>query len=391
MAYIAPTATAGVLLTTVNPALLAAGTENSYYGISFLTLKGAANESINADGFQLTGSLGTLGNFANLYVNTGSVTTPNYVSIAAAATKAGLATTNVVMRNTGIYIENTLISGSDSKLYFLPAANANGAQSFTVRAIDNMNGIWGDAGDIVSQTDVAVTVNFTAVNTAPVVTMTALTAATEGVALNLINSGLTVTDVDGANGNMATAATVTLTVSEGVLNAAAGNSAVTVISGNGTGTLVLSGTALNLNSFLTGGTTGTLTFLDSNPIPAANVTLSMVANDTLIGSVAVPNAILAITPVNNAPVNTVPGAQAVVANAAAITGISVADADTAVVQTTLAVDVGALTLGALDPGVTIVAGANGTATVTLSGTTAAITPRWQTVGLESLTRVQAVP
>ncbi|MDP1939862.1 MAG: hypothetical protein Q8K54_04300, partial [Gallionella sp.] len=139
--YISPTATAGVLLTTVNPASFVAGTEDTYYGVSYTTLKAAANESINADGFQLTGSSGVLGNFANLYVNLGAVDAPNYVSIAAAAASVGLTTANIVMRNTGIYAENTKISGSDGKLYFLPAADANGAQQFTVRAVDNLNNV----------------------------------------------------------------------------------------------------------------------------------------------------------------------------------------------------------------------------------------------------------
>ncbi|NTV71319.1 MAG: type I secretion C-terminal target domain-containing protein, partial [Azonexaceae bacterium] len=77
-----------------------------------------------------------------------------------------------------------------------------------------------------------------------------------------------------------------------------------------------------------------------------------------------------VNPINDAPVNTVPGAQAVVEDTAkAITGVSVADVDGGNLTTTVSVLHGTLSV-TTGTGATI--GANGTGSVTLSGTAAQI-------------------
>ena len=74
------------------------------------------------------------------------------------------------------------------------------------------NGNTGTGGDLVS-VDTA-TINITAVNDAPVATITpASYAATEQAALTLKNTGLSISDVDAGSGSM----TVTLAVTEGTL------------------------------------------------------------------------------------------------------------------------------------------------------------------------------
>jgi hypothetical protein len=79
-----------------------------------------------------------------------------------------------------------------------------------------------------------------------------------------------------------------------------------------------------------------------------------------------------IAPVNNIPVNTVPGAQSTTEDTAmAISGVSVADADSASLTTTLSVTHGTLDV-ATGGGATITG--NGSANVVLSGTEAQI--RW---------------
>ena len=65
------------------------------------------------------------------------------------------------------------------------------------------------------------TINITAVNDAPVATITPVSyAATEQVGLTLKGTGLSISDVDAARGTM----TVTLAVAEGTLNVTAGTS-----------------------------------------------------------------------------------------------------------------------------------------------------------------------
>ena len=108
--------------------------------------------------------------------------------------------------------------------------------------------------------------------------------------------------------------------------------------------------------------------------PAANddtaVSFSYAIND---GAASVAgSATLDITPVNDPPVNTVPGPQAAFEDTPlAIAGLSVSDPDGGTTTVTLAVGNGALTVN-LAGGATISAGANGSATLTLSGTVAQV-------------------
>jgi autotransporter-associated beta strand protein/VCBS repeat-containing protein len=80
---------------------------------------------------------------------------------------------------------------------------------------------------------------------------------------------------------------------------------------------------------------------------------------------------LDITPVNDAPVNSLPASLNVAANAsAAIAGLAIGDVDTASLTTTLHVEHGTLNVGAVGGGATVVG--SGSATVTLQGTAAEI-------------------
>src|SRR5439155_983830 len=80
------------------------------------------------------------------------------------------------------------------------------------------------------------TVSFTAVDDAPVATITQTTYDAAG-SLNLKGTGLSISDVDAGTGSM----TVTLSVGEGTLSATAGDSGV-VVSGNNSSTLTITGT-----------------------------------------------------------------------------------------------------------------------------------------------------
>ena len=81
------------------------------------------------------------------------------------------------------------------------------------------NGNTGTGGDLVSTA--TSTINITAVNDAPVATITpASYSNTEQVALNLKSNGLSISDADAGSGSM----TVTLAVTEGTLTVTAGTS-----------------------------------------------------------------------------------------------------------------------------------------------------------------------
>ena len=191
-------------LTLMDSTKLASVTEDSLVGpapaptrvgfnyANFLT---AGNESSDTDGFLLTGKgignnvlAGSVGaNTGKLFINTGTTTTPVYKELVqgtysgvAGATVAGdfntasINTSSVTIRLTGVFIGNVKVSGSDSKLYWEPnlAANVNGIQpAFYVRSADNTNSTWLDGGDLVSSTDVLVSINVLSVNDAPVFTL----------------------------------------------------------------------------------------------------------------------------------------------------------------------------------------------------------------------------
>ncbi|MFM5859169.1 retention module-containing protein [Aeromonas veronii] len=174
--------------------------------------------------------------------------------------------------------------------------------------------------------------------------------------------GLQVKDVDAGNSPIK----ITLSVEHGTLTLPAG-SGVTVV-GNGTGSLVLTGTLADLNALLSGGVT-----YQGNSDFYGNDALTMVTNDqgnTGSGGALSDTDVLPIEvqPVNDAPVNQLPGSMTVKEDGSlSLSGVSVKDVDagSAPVSMVLRVEHGVLTLlGAT--GAVMVQGA-GTSEITLVG------------------------
>ncbi|MBL0492446.1 retention module-containing protein [Aeromonas veronii] len=177
--------------------------------------------------------------------------------------------------------------------------------------------------------------------------------------------GLQVKDVDAGNSPIK----ITLSVEHGTLTLPAG-SGVTVV-GNGTGSLVLTGTLADLNALLSGGVT-----YQGNSDFYGNDALTMVTNDqgnTGSGGALIDTDVLPIEvqPVNDAPVNQLPGSMTVKEDGSlSLSGVSVKDVDagSAPVSMVLRVEHGVLTLlGAT--GAVMVQGA-GTSEITLVGSLA---------------------
>ena len=223
---------------------------------------------------------------------------------------------------------NALALGTADLIRFLPAADFNGTPtSLTVRLIDNsfdaftggalVGGATVDANPSggttpYSGTTVTLGTDISAVNDAPTATITPLTySATEQTNLALQGTGLSIADGDAGSATVQ----ATLSVINGTLTATAGTTGVT-ISGSGTNSVTLSGTLTQINTLLAGTLGGTLNYLQSSDTPPATDTLTLTASDlgntgtggTLTG---VDTATINLTAVNDAPVNTVPGAQTV--------------------------------------------------------------------------------
>src|SRR5205814_718628 len=119
-------------------------------------------------------------------------------------------------------------------------------------------------------------INITAVNDAPVATITPTTySATEQTDLVLQGTGLSISDVDAASGSM----TVTLSVGEGALTLAAGSTGASIFSGNGTSSVEVHGTVTQINALLAGTGGATVTYNDNTDTPAASTTLTLTVHD----------------------------------------------------------------------------------------------------------------
>jgi len=211
---------------------------------------------------------------------------------------------------------------------FTPAANYNGPASFTYTVSDGNGGT----------STATVNVNVTAVNDPPVA-VNDTRSTTEDTALTITPASLLANDTD-ADGNP-----LTITAVGG-----ATNGTVAIVAGN-----IVFTPAANYN----GPASFTYTISDGN------------------GGTSTATVNVTVTAANDAPVNTVPGAQTtaedtpIVFSAANGNRITVADVDAGAsnVTVTVAAANGTLSLGSTS-GVTV--GGNGTGTVTVTGTVAAI-------------------
>ncbi len=268
-------------------------------------------------------------------------------------------------------------------LTFTPATNLNGANlgGFTFQVRDN-GGI-ANGGVDLDPTPNAFKFNIAPVNDVPVTSGPATTLTvledTPLVFSAANNNALTVSDIDaGASG----LETVTLTVTKGTLNLGS-TTGLTGISGNGSSTIVFTGTVAQVNAAMAGlayqgnanaNGTDTLTIKATDDgKDNGNVTSNGVLSSTL-RTVAI-----AVKPVNDAPVTAIPTAQTVAEDTALVFSsgntnaivISDVDASTTGVETvTLSVAHGTLTLGTT-AGLTGLSG-NNSGTIIFTGTLAQV-------------------
>jgi hypothetical protein len=280
---------------------------------------------------------------------------------------AGSGTSSVTLTGTVAEINALLTSDATSTVDYVNGSDTPSAAATLTLSIDDGGATGG--GNLTSQ-DTA-TIAITAVNDAPTATITAPGyAATEQTALDLKNTGLSVGDVDALGGGV----TVVLSVTEGVLNVTAGGSGASV-SGSGTSSVTITGTLAQINALLATDATSTVSYIDDSDTPGASATLTLAVDDN--GNTGTPGArngsdtaTINITAVNDAPVNTVPGAQVVNEDTDLVLGgantISIADADAGTATVTVSVLHGTLTLSQIT-GLTFGTG-DGTADATMTFT-----------------------
>ena len=302
--------------------------------------------------------------FSDVDAGTGNVTVTLSVTtgtLAAATgggvTVAGSGTGTVTLTGTVAAI-NSFISGGN--VDYTTAADDTTAQTLTVSIDDG-----GNTGSGGAKTDTeTVTLNVTAVNDAPVLTVPGSITIDEDVTTAI--TGITVADVDAGTGNI----TVTLSVPGGTL--AATSSGTVTVGGTATA-LTLTGTLADINAFIAGSNVTYTTALNNDNDVNLTVTVNDKGNTGTGGAKTDGEVItLDVLPVNDAPVAAVPVSITVTEDVASdITGISFSDVDAGTGSVTVTLSVTAGTLTAATAGGVTVAG-SGTGTVTLTGTVAAI-------------------
>jgi len=245
------------------------------------------------------------------------------------------------------------INSTTGTLTYTATNGTSGTATFSVTLSDNGGG-----------TDTSAPQSFTITvvppNASPVVTTTAGNLAyTENQAATAIDPGLTVTDSDDANLTGATVAITAGFVSAQDTLAFTNQLGITGVYNSGTGVLTLSGTTTvaNYQTALR-----TVTYQNSSDNPTASRTITFTATD----GVSIPGSAtrgIAITAVNDAPVNTVPGPQNTNEDTARVFSsgngnlISVADPDLGAnpIKITLTATNGTITLASI-AGLTITTG-----------------------------------
>ena len=161
-------------------------------------------------------------------------------------------------------------------------------------------------------------VTVVAVNDPPINTVPGGQTVAEDTILPI--AGVSVADSDSS------ALTTTLSVSSGKLNVTAGAG----VTGNGTASVTITGTAAEINTALAGlAYTGNPDFNGTDALTVATSDGTATATDTIA---------ITVNPVNDAPINTVPGAQSVAEDTILpIAGVLVADIDSSALTTTLSV------------------------------------------------------
>ncbi len=267
------------------------------------------------------------------------------------------------------------INAALNGLGFLPSLNYNGAASVAITTDDQGN--VGIGGALADTDTVNVTVN--AVNDAPVNTVPVAQSTNEDTVLVFSGANgnqISVFDLDVASGNVR----VTLTATNGLLTLSQ-LTGLAFSGGDGTsdGTMTFTGTLANVNAALNG-----LSYLPNanyNGPASVSITTDDQGNVGIGGVLTDTDSVgITVNAVNDAPVNSVPGAQStnedttLVFSGGSGNPISISDLDAAsgIVKVTLTATNGALTLSQLT-GLTFSVG-DGTSdgTMTFTGTMGSI-------------------
>ncbi|MFT7219435.1 MAG: VCBS repeat-containing protein, partial [Candidatus Azotimanducaceae bacterium] len=220
-------------------------------------LSDGALEVVNVDGTQVS------------LVNTPSGTTSSNGYEYSVSVVGGVATVTVTTTGSTELQAETLLNGLSYQNNSVDKPTA-GDRDVTVTSITDSGS---DNNVRTTGLPGASTVTVEDVNDAPVVSPPPLSLAYTGPSISIDGAGFSVDDVDyGA----AFTATATLTVTEGTISITPGSSGVTIDSGDGTQTVVISGTMSEIDSLLRGDSSGAVDYTSTS---TSNDTLTVLVSD----------------------------------------------------------------------------------------------------------------
>lgn len=184
---------------------------------------------------------------------------------------------------------------ANNRVTYTTAANATADVTLTI-TVDT------DTGSVGTDTK-TMTLSVTPVNDAPVATVPVSITVTEDLASSL--TGISFSDVDAGSASV----TATFSVPSGILSAISG-SGVTVAD-SGTSTLTLSGSLSDINAFIAAASVKYQTALDNTSSVLLTVSINDNGNTGGSALTDTKTVIINVIPVNDAPVNAVPGDQSV--------------------------------------------------------------------------------
>ncbi|MEM7250999.1 MAG: hypothetical protein AAF493_06235, partial [Pseudomonadota bacterium] len=168
-------------------------------------------------------------------------------------------------------LNSYLDSGNVAYLHSIPGTVGDNADTIQVSVNDNGNNGTGGGLNVVLG---SINIDIVPYNLAPVVVGPATLDASAGSNTALTGLGFGVTDADAGSAVLR----ATLTVGQGTLVVSSGNSGVSVVSGNGTNQIRLSGQASALDALLSGASSGSIVYTVDGGASGAT-TLSVVVND----------------------------------------------------------------------------------------------------------------
>ncbi|WP_052085000.1 Ig-like domain-containing protein, partial [Comamonas testosteroni] len=292
------------------------------------------------------------------------------LSVAVSGTIAVGSAQNSVILTGRVDDINAYLAGNN--LTYRPLANYYGNVTLDVRVSD-----LGNSGGPAQTSSGSLTLHVEGVNDVPNLPVVPSSPVSGSEDVPLVLTGISFSDIDAGSGQVE--ASFSVLPGKGTFSALAAGGVT--LTGSGSNHLVLSGTLADINAFIASGAVSYLSAANASGTVTVTVRLDDLGNTGMGGNMYASSTFnLAISPVNDAPVNSVPGSQSVLGGQTLFFSvgnsnlISVSDVDvgSGTMRVTLTAVNGTITLGSITGLAFSVGSGSADSTVTFDGSLADI-------------------